>query len=195
MEPVEPNYTDNESLMDYLPGFDLINKEEVLVPARLAFSRFFPKPPSVPVFPYSHTNGLASGNVLEEAICHALCEVIERDAVSIADLCSSSIPYSLLENINVAVSKIRDGQNENTRVIESDFVDDSSIFPEVNISELAQAFQPVRFLVEKFAHSKIPLTIKDITQKDIGIPTFVASSIERITSDYGYFAIGYGTHL
>jgi ribosomal protein S12 methylthiotransferase accessory factor len=36
--------------------------------------------------------------------------------------------------------------------------------------------------------------IKDITQKDIGIPTFVASSIEWISHDYGYFAKGYGTH-
>ena len=38
------------------------------------------------------------------------------------------------------------------------------------------------------------MLIKDITQKDIGIPTFVASSIEWITHDYGYFAKGYGTH-
>jgi ribosomal protein S12 methylthiotransferase accessory factor len=50
-------------------------------------------------------------------------------------------------------------------------------------------------LVDKFANAGINLLVKDITQKDIGIPTFVASSIEWITSDYGYFAIGYGTHL
>ena len=61
-----------------------------MVPAQLVLSRYSAKPPSINVFPYSHTNGLASGNVLEEAICHALCEVIERDAASIADLCASS---------------------------------------------------------------------------------------------------------
>lgn len=33
----------------------------------------------------SDTNGLASGNVIEEAILHALFEVIERDALSVAD--------------------------------------------------------------------------------------------------------------
>jgi len=38
------------------------------------------------------------------------------------------------------------------------------------------------------------LLIKDITQKDIGVSTFVASSIEWITHNYGYFAKGYGTH-
>ena len=37
--------------------------------------------------------------------------------------------------------------------------------------------------------------IKDITQDDIGVPTFVASSVESISSDYGYYAKGYGSHL
>jgi ribosomal protein S12 methylthiotransferase accessory factor len=45
-----------------------------------------------------------------------------------------------------------------------------------------------------FTEANIPLLIKDITQKDIGIPTFVASTIEWITQDYGYFSKGYGTH-
>ena len=36
--------------------------------------------------------------------------------------------------------------------------------------------------------------IKDITQRNIGIPTFVVSSTEWISSDYGLFAKGYGTH-
>jgi ribosomal protein S12 methylthiotransferase accessory factor len=35
--------------------------------------------------------------------------------------------------------------------------------------------------------------IKDITS-DISIPTFVASSIEWISSNYGYLAEGHGTH-
>ena len=70
-----------------------------MVPAEIALYRYSPKPPATSAFSYSHTNGLASGNVLEEAVCHALCEVIERDAVSIADLCASSIPYSILEKI------------------------------------------------------------------------------------------------
>ena len=33
---------------------------------------------------YSSTNGLASGNTRVDAICHALCEVIERDATALA---------------------------------------------------------------------------------------------------------------
>ena len=89
----------NRGPIDFLTGFDLLNNEEVFVPAGLAYYRYFPKHPAVSVFQCSHTNGLASGNVLEEAICHALCEVIERDAVSIADLCASCIPYNIIEKI------------------------------------------------------------------------------------------------
>ena len=75
----------------------------------LALSKYSAKLQAIDVFPYSHTNGLASGNVLEEAICHALCEVIERDAVSIADLCASCIPYSILEKIIDSLRKTEEG--------------------------------------------------------------------------------------
>jgi ribosomal protein S12 methylthiotransferase accessory factor YcaO len=194
VEPVEISYNDKKSIIDYIPGFDLINNEDVLVPARLVFSRFFAKPPSVNAFPYSHTNGLASGNVIEEAICQALCEVIERDAVSIADLCASSIPYSILQRLIGSLSKIESDKFQKTETSEI-FVDDSSIFCDVNISEIAEDFVPIKFLTERFIRAGIPLLIKNITQRDIGIPTFVASSVEWVTSDYGYFAIGYGTHL
>ena len=57
--------------------------KDVLVPAQLALSKYSAKPPAMCAFPYSHTNGLASGNVIEEAACHALCEVIERDTYQV----------------------------------------------------------------------------------------------------------------
>jgi ribosomal protein S12 methylthiotransferase accessory factor len=194
VEPVESFYSDKESIIDFVTGFDLLNEQEVLVPAQLAFSRYFSKLPSVDVFPYSHTNGLASGNVLEEAICQALCEVIERDAASIAELCASSLPYSVLEKITSSLKNTEQVGSE-LEISGVDFVDDSSIFLDVNISEFADKFEPFKYLVRRFADAGISLLVKDITQKDIGIPTFVASSIEWISSKYGYFAYGYGTHL
>jgi ribosomal protein S12 methylthiotransferase accessory factor len=195
VEPVESFYSDSESIIDFVPGFELLSEEEVLVPAALAFSRYFSKTPSVNVFPYSHTNGLASGNVLEEAICHALLEVIERDAVSIAELSASSIPYNILEKIASTFKNTQRIGSEISEITGIDFVDDPSIFLDVNISEIAEKFEPLKYLVRRFAEAGLSLLIKDITQKDIGIPTFVASSIEWISSNYGYFAYGYGTHL
>ena len=195
IEPTRSNYDINQSIIDFLPGIDLLNSEEVLVPAELVFSRHSPTLPSVHAFLYSHTNGLASGNVIEEAICQGLCEVIERDAVSIADLCASSIPYSILERITKLIKKMETNNSNFTQIKGHDFVDDPSIFSDVNIFEITREFKPLKFLVDRFTNAGINLLIKNITQKDIGIPTFVASSIEWVTSDYGYFAIGYGTHL
>jgi ribosomal protein S12 methylthiotransferase accessory factor YcaO len=195
VEPVESFYNDKESIIDFVLGFDLLNEQEILVPAQLAFSRHFSKIPSVDVFPYSHTNGLASGNVLEEAICQALCELIERDAVSIAELSASSIPYSVLDKITRSLKNTPQVGSQLNEISGIDFVDDSSIFLDVDISEFADKFEPLKYLVKRFNATGIPLLIKDITQKDIGIPTFVASSIEWISSNYGYFAYGYGTHL
>lgn len=195
VEPVEKFYNDNTSIIDFVIGFDLLSKQQILVPAQLAFSRHFSNAPSVNVFPYSHTNGLASGNVMEEAICHALCEVIERDAASIAELSSSSIPYSVLQKI---ANSVKNGEKTDSQFDEfsiPDFVDDPTIFQDVDISEFSNKFAPLKHLVERFESAGISLLIKDITQKDIGIPTFVASSIEWISSNYGYFAYGYGTHL
>jgi thioglycine synthase len=189
VEPLSSEFND-DSILDFINGFDIMTNEEVLVPVQLALSRYITKTPAISPFPYSHTNGLASGNVIEEAIFHALCEVIERDAVSIADLSASLIPYTILKNIR---SSLIQANYSSTIDIEKKFVDDLSIFPDIDISEIAKDYGQIRFLVEKFTDADIPLLIKDITQKDIGIPTFAASSIEWVNRDYGYFARGYGT--
>ncbi len=81
VEPVSKEWHDDAE-MDFLPGFDLLTGEKILVPAEIALYRYSPKVPATRTFSCFHTNGLASGNVLEEAVCNALCEVIERDAVS-----------------------------------------------------------------------------------------------------------------
>lgn len=192
MEPEMPSFDNEKSSLDFLLGYDLLNRKEILVPAQLVFSKYSPRPPAVCAFPYSHTNGLASGNVLEEAICQALCEVIERDAVSIADLCCSSVPYTLLEKITILLTEKHFIEKGIMEMINHKFVDDPSLFPDINISEVD--FEPARSLITRFWKCGLPLIIKDITQDAIGIPTFVASSAEWITDDYGYFAKGYGSH-
>jgi ribosomal protein S12 methylthiotransferase accessory factor YcaO len=189
VEPMRFEYRDN-MLMDFLAGFDIANNnEEVMVPASIALFRYNPQAPAVNPFSYFHTNGLASGNVIEEAVCHSLCEVIERDAMSMAELRASAIPFHVLRSITHSLNVAGIVQ---VRPIQADrFVDDPSIFPDVDISEVE--FEPVRKLVKRFEQAGIPLIIKDITS-DIGIPTFNASSIEWVTHDYGYLAEGHGTH-
>ena len=64
-------------------GYDLIQGEEVWVPACAVFYPYYPDG-DLQLFRF-HTNGIASGNTMEEAILHATFEVIERDAWSIAE--------------------------------------------------------------------------------------------------------------
>jgi ribosomal protein S12 methylthiotransferase accessory factor len=71
------------------------------------------------------------------------------------------------------------------------FKDDVSIFSDVDIYDLD--FQPLKVLIKKFEKAGIPLIIKNITS-DIGIPTFIASSVEWLSHDYGYLVEGHGTH-
>ena len=186
VEPMILEY-DDEMIMDFLSGYDLVNNDRILIPAPLALFRYSPKPPAINPFAYHHTNGLASGNVLEEAICHSLCELIERDATSLAELNASALPYNFLRTMTKYLS---DNGLEIDPVDGTEFVDDDSKYPDVDISNID--FKPISNLVKKFNDAKIPLIIKDITSP-IGVPTFNASSSEWITEDYGYLAEGHGT--
>ena len=68
---------DRDARWRWVEGRDLARDAPVLVPFdAVTLDMVFAKPP---VFDVS-SNGLASGNVLVEAILHGLCEVLERDA-------------------------------------------------------------------------------------------------------------------
>jgi len=67
----------------WIKGYDLIEGEDIWVPAAAVFHPYESKK-DLQLF-RSNTNGLASGNNMEEAVLHAMCEVIERDAWSICE--------------------------------------------------------------------------------------------------------------
>lgn len=69
--------------LEWVMGHDIMNDIEVFVPANAVFHPYDPRN-GVKLF-RSNTNGLASGNTIEEAVLHGLLEVIERDALSIAE--------------------------------------------------------------------------------------------------------------
>lgn len=71
------------SLIEWVGAYDLMNGEEVFVSANAVYHPYDAPGQCQKLF-LSNTNGLASGNVLEEAILHGLLEVIERDAISTA---------------------------------------------------------------------------------------------------------------
>jgi len=72
------------SKLEWCKGYDLLREEEIFVPANAVFHPYVSNRGGR-LF-RSDTNGIASGNNLEEAIFHGITEVIERDALSYVEL-------------------------------------------------------------------------------------------------------------
>jgi YcaO-like protein with predicted kinase domain len=67
----------------WIESVDLISDKEFWLPYELVHTNYtYPRPSGSGCFPAS-SNGLASGNNIAEATVHGICEVIERDAVSL----------------------------------------------------------------------------------------------------------------
>ena len=74
----------------WIEGFDLLQEHSIWVPYHLVDMAYLHTPARKPVFDMS-SNGLASGNHILEAISHAICEVIERDATALWNLRNISL--------------------------------------------------------------------------------------------------------
>ncbi|WP_458453181.1 YcaO-related McrA-glycine thioamidation protein [Methanobrevibacter sp.] len=77
---------------------DLVSDEDYFIPTNAIFHPYIPDSNVESLFK-SNTNGLASGNVLEEAILHGIFEVIERDAWSIFELTHKNYSQINLDSI------------------------------------------------------------------------------------------------
>lgn len=71
----------NDHKIHWTWGTDLSKEEEILVPACAVYHPFHE---DRVLMMNTHTNGIAAGNTMEEAVIHGLAEVVERDAWSIA---------------------------------------------------------------------------------------------------------------
>jgi YcaO-like protein with predicted kinase domain len=83
-----PFSTDTQLL--WTAGRELSSGEAVLVPYEMVSTNYtLPRPTGSGIFA-STSNGLASGNIIEEAYAHALSEVIERDSTTVWHLSSAA---------------------------------------------------------------------------------------------------------
>lgn len=77
---------------------DIVSGEEFYVPTNAVYHPYLHDNNVQSLFK-SNTNGLASGNVIEEAILHGMLEVIERDAWSIFELTHKNYAQIDLDSI------------------------------------------------------------------------------------------------
>ncbi|MEE1129000.1 MAG: YcaO-related McrA-glycine thioamidation protein [Methanobrevibacter sp.] len=107
---------------------DIISKKEYYVPTNAIYHPYTPKDNSQSLFK-SNTNGLASGNILEEAILHGMFEVIERDAWSIFELTHKNYAQIDIESIKskVITDIIEKFESEGIKIKLMDFTADIKI--------------------------------------------------------------------
>ena len=80
---VSGSYFDATTRILWIEGINLIDQQAIWVPFEMVHADYTePSPPGHGCF-HCSTNGLASGNHILEAQCHAICEVIERDATTL----------------------------------------------------------------------------------------------------------------
>lgn len=85
---------EKENKIEWTLSTDIFTEEEYYIPSNAIFHPYIPPNPNprkdknvdASAIFKGNTNGLASGNVLEEAALHGILEVIERDAWSIFEL-------------------------------------------------------------------------------------------------------------
>ncbi len=88
-ELILPADADPDAMIPWVAGWDIMNNEEISVPANAVFH---PLPSDYKRLFRTNTSGLASGNAIEEAIFHGLAEVIERDAWALVEATRSIGP-------------------------------------------------------------------------------------------------------
>lgn len=77
----KPDILTSEYSLPWTVGTNILNGRKTWLPHELVHTDYrIPFPEGWGYFLPS-SNGLASGNVLSEAVCHALCEIVERDCV------------------------------------------------------------------------------------------------------------------
>ena len=168
--------------LEWLRGTDLRSEEQVWVPACAVLKPRRGDRGARIV--RGSTNGLASGNTLEEAVCHGLAEVIERDAWTLA-----IIRGMLRPRIRVIASAIRAGLASPLSPIQ-DADPEGDLFPVIEPKTLPDVASR---LARRFEAVGIRVVIRDITS-DVGVPTFVAAGWETPGPGRIHFHSGLGTH-
>ena len=106
---------------------DLISDEDYYIPTNAIFHPYTHE--NAKSLFKSNTNGLASGNILEEAILHGIFEVIERDAWSIFELTHknySQIDLNSIEN-ELICKTIEKFESEGIKIKLMDFTADINV--------------------------------------------------------------------
>jgi ribosomal protein S12 methylthiotransferase accessory factor len=167
-----------DSRISWLRGYDLLNEESVLVPQFLA--GYYPLGVGeIPPFRITTTNGIASGNSLEEAICHALCELIERDDWTMSEIIGQRLSHCLRSGVLFG----GDADPVAARWCHNQYLN-------IDLTTLPAS---AREVADMYARAGLAIGIKHITS-ELGIPCFVGTVVEHISDSFSHSHLGIGCH-
>ena len=114
--------------LEWSISHDLISGNDYYIPTNSIFHPYAPNDNVSRLFK-SNTNGLASGNILKEAILHGMFEVIERDAWSIFELTHKNYAQIDIDSIEneIIVDIINKFESEGIKIKLMDFTADIKI--------------------------------------------------------------------
>ncbi|MDN0195309.1 YcaO-like family protein [Streptomyces sp. S.PNR 29] len=167
----------DDAPVSWLSGYDLVREEPVLVPMHgTTYSDQFHEPP---VYSIASTNGLASGNTVEEAVTHALCELIERDSMTLAELVTTYLEGVL--RTGTSVPRQPESVTSGMRSRHPHFVMDR-LPPQVEA------------VVARFRAAGVEVRMVDITS-ELGVPSVWCATVETFGPTEGPQGHGgFGTH-
>ena len=155
--------------IEWVAGFDLMSRTEVLVPLNSVICPY--DGTRGPVLFYASSNGLASGNSLTEALCHALCEVVERDAqaMSMAPVQIGAAARDLL------------GRSPSSAQARP---------PQISLASLPRRAKP---LLSKIQRAGLEVWLRDLTLRH-GIATIDCTIVNDGSGGFGAAHGGCGAH-
>ena len=114
--------------LEWSKSKDIISGNEYYIPTNAIFHPYTSDSNAESLFK-SNTNGLASGNILDEAILHGMLEVIERDAWSIFELTHKNYAQIDIESIEseLILDIINKFESEGIKIKLMDFTADIKI--------------------------------------------------------------------
>ena len=166
-----------ELSLEWVEGYDLFSLQPTYLPLNAVVFPYEP-PAGRTVLYDSGTNGLASGNTLEEALCHALCEVIERDASAVSDARTDLAPAvsGALRRMGLAAPDAN--------------LPEGTSFSLIDLESLPRR---ALVLVRRLQRAGIVVYLRDITTT-AGIATFDCVIVDRGPGGRPLAAGGTGTH-
>ena len=150
------HYTSVENIpIPWVKGYDLMKKEEIFVPANAVFH---PLPSRYNRLFRTNTNGLASGNKIEEAIFHGLAEAIERDAWSLVEMTRDTGPNILIEKGN-SFDLLNKFSSANVSVYIKDITSDVGIPTFAAASEDVLSKDPTLLVIGMGSHTNVDVAL------------------------------------